>query len=586
MVKATISRGAPTSSVSGLLFASVLQKAITFTLNTILLRHVSSDVLGLVNNDMELMVTTVLFLSREGCRISSLRSNEETFQNKESFQKLVNLAWFPVPVGVFMCLGSVLSYFALFSKSLVLDAKNLCFLLFVVGTLFETLSEPAYILLTAKLGPVIRARTEVIATLLRGIVIYCMVRTISWTPVAFALGHLSYSLILLLYYWRTLYLRASTLRVDRSAKVSLQTLLPEMPSPKLMFFQPMEVINRHVGAEYSSLLVNLSGQTVIKHFLQESDRIMLTALVDIRSRGEYSVIQNYGSLIVRLVFFPLEESLRANASKIFSKHIVVRENSDGHPVRAKQSVSAGGEKLSVDTRYSADKDSINGLGNEATSVIAMYREMITFLLFFSVPLSIVGYTFSPSLVHVLLPNWRHSNLSMLLSLYCLYLPTLACNGLTEALSTAISTSEALSQYNKFLSVSFVVSVAIFLLTLPKFGIQALIIQSIVGMIARFLVSLRQIRKALGCMNVPSDIPLIDVKPTLRAIVALLPIVWIIHSKQEAITGLFLGKFGLPNSELPSFILSLFLSGASFLCLCLYDWQVVRAFRKRITHKLD
>ena len=69
-------------------------------------------------------------------------------------------------------------------------------------------------------------------------------------------------------------------------------------------------------ARLVSLSISFIGQTLIKLTLQEGDKIILTAISTDATQGTYAVVSNYGSLIIRILFLPLEESTRAFFSRL------------------------------------------------------------------------------------------------------------------------------------------------------------------------------------------------------------------------------------------------------------------------------
>ena len=87
---------------SAVLAIAASQRVLTFALNAVLVRSVSADVLGYASNDMELLLSTIHVLAREGCRLVALRSPMDLFdaRHPRRRQQLVNMAWLPVPVGL------------------------------------------------------------------------------------------------------------------------------------------------------------------------------------------------------------------------------------------------------------------------------------------------------------------------------------------------------------------------------------------------------------------------------------------------------------------------------------------------------
>ncbi|KAF8966968.1 Rft protein-domain-containing protein [Flammula alnicola] len=57
-------------------------------------------------------------------------------------------------------------------------------------------------------------------------------------------------------------------------------------------------------------------QSLVKHFLTEGDKMILSWFSPLRDQGGYAIAVNYGSLIARIVFQPIEETLRVFFSRI------------------------------------------------------------------------------------------------------------------------------------------------------------------------------------------------------------------------------------------------------------------------------
>jgi hypothetical protein len=208
----------------------VAQRLLTFALNAALLRLVSRDVVGFAASDMELLLSTVLFLSREAARLVALRARwddaaegaegvgapgEESSHGSEgdvpastdasaagasgragatalrerraasrargpsepaaavvtaappkrarvavtpSRQRLVNLAWVPVPLGLALVAAALALHAARSSGSTAaaaaatLPGEAAAFRLFCLAAALEVLAEPFYILSTAALA--------------------------------------------------------------------------------------------------------------------------------------------------------------------------------------------------------------------------------------------------------------------------------------------------------------------------------------------------------------------------------------------------------------------------------------------------
>lgn len=294
-------------------------------------------------------------------------------------QQLVNLAWLPVPLGVSLAVAAAMLFASSGSNaggkasggsiSGIAD-QTAGIMLYCLASLVETLAEPAYILCQATLLTAARARTEVAATLVKCVVTYVLAAHVQLGARSFALGQLSYAAVLALGFWGHLLVHTAQQQLNSSsnykesghassrgasqlaagdllaaASVLVPRVLQSSPSSSspsysvrvgngplkvhdesafdALFAAPAAVLARlqswlaaQLGPSQLQLLLAFSGQSVVKHLLTEGDRIVLTAVSTQEQRGVYAVVQNYGSLVVRLMFQPLEESTRTLMSKL------------------------------------------------------------------------------------------------------------------------------------------------------------------------------------------------------------------------------------------------------------------------------
>ena len=79
---------------SYLILLQLFTRLLTFTFNQLILRHTHPSVFGFATIQLELLSSTILFLSREGFRIALQREQGE-------IQRTVNLAYIPFITGIF-----------------------------------------------------------------------------------------------------------------------------------------------------------------------------------------------------------------------------------------------------------------------------------------------------------------------------------------------------------------------------------------------------------------------------------------------------------------------------------------------------
>src|SRR5436305_12169114 len=91
--------GASANGATYLILLQLFTRLLTFTFNHLILRHTSPSTFGLATIQLDLLISTILFLSREGFRISLQR-------HPGNLQRTVNLSYIPLATGLLAtCLG-------------------------------------------------------------------------------------------------------------------------------------------------------------------------------------------------------------------------------------------------------------------------------------------------------------------------------------------------------------------------------------------------------------------------------------------------------------------------------------------------
>lgn len=182
------------SSVQGASYLVLLQfvsRMLTFTLNQVLLRFTSAETLGIASVQLELLLNTILFLSREGVRCAAIRVSDDSTEGKEGttssdnkgtekmrltpgseayrLQKLVNMVYAPIPVGALMtCLA--VGYYLLQVTDVsegLFPGYRLSIYLYGISALVELLAEPMFMVAQYKLWFKTRVSVEGTAVIVR-----------------------------------------------------------------------------------------------------------------------------------------------------------------------------------------------------------------------------------------------------------------------------------------------------------------------------------------------------------------------------------------------------------------------------------
>ncbi|KAF9018130.1 Rft-1-domain-containing protein [Hymenopellis radicata] len=360
-------------------------RVFSFVLNQALLRIATPSAFGTATIQFELLLNTILFLSREGVRTALLRVNAPETQHD-------NVAFIPFLLGCPIALTTSYLYVAYAGEETSVQPYfREAVLLYVVGALIELMKEPMHNAIMAGLQTKIRLRAEGAAVIGKSILTFLVM---FYDPhkddprkhralVAFALGQVFYSVCVLVIY---LYHFGISSLVPRFPKANSNFLQGKYPP----FFDP----------QLLKLSATVTSQSLVKHFLTEGDKFILSWFSPLEDQGGYAIALNYGSLVARILLQPLEETSRSLFSQLLSK---------------------------------------NDLVTAATR--------LTSLLAIQIPISLLLPTFGPPYIglasQILLPpKYLATSAPRVLSAWLWYIPFLALNGQLEAfLASAADTSE-------------------------------------------------------------------------------------------------------------------------------------------------
>ena len=189
---------ARSTSSAFLYFASTaLRKALTFTLNLLLVRQVTAETLG-GRSDFELVLGSILFLSREACALVLLRApvgiliHEEeegadakrgkSSANLVRRQQFINTAWLPVPLGLLLIsVVSLSNYGISFIQGghVEFDTASV---LFFISILIEVFASPFVLLAQALLLASGRATTDIHTHLPLHILLFLLIPSLHFIP--------------------------------------------------------------------------------------------------------------------------------------------------------------------------------------------------------------------------------------------------------------------------------------------------------------------------------------------------------------------------------------------------------------------
>ena len=265
-------------SASYLIFLQLFTRLLTFAFNQLILRHTTPATFGFATIQLELLASTVLFLSREGFRIALQRE-------QEAIQRTINLAFIPAGLGVF---GSFLGCWMLWrgadEETTRIGGFGASIVLCGVATVVELLAEPAFIIAQKLLLFRLRTIAEGTAVVLRCAVTYFITTHLArrgtldeYGAIPFGLGQLAYAIVLT---------GLLTFFVSMHRDLRPKPIASEGEKGRTCMFRQPTLI----------LAFSITGQSLFKHVLTEGDKFVLTMLTTPYTQGIYAVVSNYGTV--------------------------------------------------------------------------------------------------------------------------------------------------------------------------------------------------------------------------------------------------------------------------------------------------
>lgn len=470
-----------TKSAQGATFLILLQigsRALTFIVNQVLLRYLTPEILG-ISTQLELFAISVLYFARESLRVALQRQQlhnddsepehkkgskeqgktapriEPSYGAGRRAQEVVNLSYIAIGLGLPLTYVFAKLYLrsagpAVLGTAYIHQSLNV----YALATFLEVCSEPSFAVAQQRLLYGTRATAETFATLARclvtcGMAIWASKIGSNLGSLPFALGQLSYAIILNAVYLYNIYPLCS------QANFSL-------------IIRPLPRTSNLVLSRFSSpiltIAINLYAQSTLKHILTTGDALLIAALTSLPSQGAYALASNYGSLVARIVFQPLEESSRS----LFGRLLPPQQQ------RTPSSTKVGPSRSEPELRSL----------QQATSYLRSLLHFYTLVSLLSVSL---GPTVAPLLLRLIAgPRWTSTAAPAVLAAYCYYIPLLALNGILEAFVSAVASPSQLRQQSAWMlafSAAFATT-GYFVLKVWDLGARGLVLANAINMVLR------------------------------------------------------------------------------------------------------
>lgn len=213
---------------------------------------------------------------------------------------------------------------------------------------------------------------------------------------------------------------------------------------------------------------SLYVQSGIKWLLTEGDKLLVSAFATLEDQGTYALSANYGGLIARMLFRPIEDSSR----NLFAKLCAAPATENTKAVDGKKT----SEQATKNIQQAA------GILHDVLRVYSI--------------VSLVAFAIGPSAAPLLLQlvagsRWTDSGAGEVLATYCFCIPLLAINGVSEAFVAATASTKELQYQSIWMgafSAGFAISAYTFLRVL-ELGAKGLVLANCVNMALRIVFNL-------------------------------------------------------------------------------------------------
>ncbi len=382
------------------LLAAVLNSAVaiflrvfTSLMNAFILRRVSSEILGLINVRLLLLVDTILFISREAFRKSCLKT-----PSNGDWRGTFNLVWLSLPLGILSSFffGFIwIRHLELPEDADICQQYINCVFLMALSAIAELSMEPFFVSGQIFMWVKFRSAIDILVLIIRSSLLTLAV-IFAPQQVVFYFG-LAY-LASVLFQWLAYFTKLHRC-LQKGEMKPLTSIKDVFPTFK----------HTHFDEERFGVAKSFLKQGILKQLLTEGEKYLFTyfSLMTLAQQGIYDAVANLGSLVARLVFSKVEESayLYFNMSVIRGKAVDVKV---------------------------------------ARNLGLILRAMTLF--------GLIVLTFGYSYSHLLLHIYGGKNLSqglgpILLRGHCVFVLLMAVNGVSECYSFAVMTSQEVDKYN-------------------------------------------------------------------------------------------------------------------------------------------
>ncbi|XP_046400052.1 protein RFT1 homolog [Ischnura elegans] len=533
----------------------ILFRVITFITNAIVLRHISHDVVGIMNVRLLLLESTLLFLCREPFRRACLSDTSHHI-----WPRVINLIWISFPIC--LLLSTLLGYVWLY----ILDVPGEDYANgYVIGVwaiilscLCEIVCEPLYLAAQAFLYVRFKVMMDTVHVMVRTLVFSVMVlKNPANALLAFSLAQMLSTLVYSFGYfaffgWKIHKQNSETKKSLKKPEDEPTSAWPEeFPFKTLLDFLPRKLENQpQVDAHLTELAWSFSKQGIWKQILTEGERYLATvvSLLPFSHQGALDVVSSLAALPARLILRPLEDA----AYFYFSQ--VVKRGADAR------------RRSQLERDWSVAEEEA---AREAAEVLSLLLTMTSSMGLLALALgppnsALVLYVYGGKGLaeSELAPN--------LLRAHCLYLPLLAINGVSEAYSFAAMSPPQLDEYNHVMALMSAVFLGVSYGLTYFFGAVGLVFANCGNMLARITHSIIFIQSRYSTSKLN---PLYSLIPGRKYITALVLSAFLCYVSENHLYGRNkIGHFAVSFCCLLISLVTLLLEQHQLLMFAVNKWR--------------
>ncbi|KAI8337691.1 Rft protein-domain-containing protein [Chlamydoabsidia padenii] len=475
---------------SYLILLQLVSRMLTFILHQIVLRYTTAETFGIASVKLELLLSTILFISREGYRCALVRGGDtlktpdskdinsltkhqsdatptttlgssllcdQTAKGQE--QKVTNISYLPTVLGLLTTCLACGYYLNTIDETVasIYPYYRISVALFGAAAMIELCVEPLFIMALNRMYFQLRVSVEGVAVVLRCLITFSLTlwgarqqsgNNNVYGILAFAVAQFVYGLVIAFGY------AGYFLNKVRTKEMDLSNLIP------------MQLVSSSDGRKYwfdpalTTLGSTLTKQSLLKHVLTEGDKMLISALSSDSDQGVYAFVVNYGCLVVRILFQPLEETGRTLFSKLLNKTNITNEQ---------------------------HKQDTNKMAMDILMLIIRFH-VILGLIFIC-----FGTNYTATLIDLLVgKRWSHGegNAPLVLSFYCMYVPIMGINGITEGFVQAVASRSDLAKLSYYMvgfSLCFM-GAGVFFMHILQLGAIGLVLANMVNLGIRITYS--------------------------------------------------------------------------------------------------